>query len=265
MSAEARVRVLISFDSTRPTEEMLQLLPRLLGPAQLELTGLYVEDEDVLRAAELPGLREVTLNGQLSALDSTRLRHEQALEAAAIRQTFEKLAASMRLHHRFLVTRGRASEELTRIAAESDFIMVARALRASGLRPRRGVHYDALVRGPKSVLFVNEPWRSGSSVVVLLGSAEAIALGRRFAGEDDLRLVLATPPAEAGRSTQGEAPSSAGERRVALREWSEEAIADLCLAEDARLLIVPRTQTLDWAELLPKLMDRLPCSVLQLS
>ena len=111
MTAERRIRVLLSFDSTHPSEELLNLLPLLLGQAPLELTGLYVEDEDVLRAAALPGLREVTLNGRISSLDPERMLREQAQEASAIRAAFEKLAAAMRLHHRFLITRGRAGEE----------------------------------------------------------------------------------------------------------------------------------------------------------
>jgi len=264
MSAAARLRVLISFEATHPTEELLSLLPQLLGPGELELTGLYVEDEDLLRAAQLPMLREVTLKGQLSQLDEPRLRREQAREASAIRQAFEALASAMRLRHRFIVTRGRATEELARVAADSDFVMVARALRASGLRPRSGTHYGALVRQPKNVLFVNEPWRSGSSVVVLHGSPQATAAARRFAAADDLRLVLAVPASQAGAGAATADLPEGVDRRVALPAWTEEAIADLCLAEDARLLVVPRTQELDLSELLPQLMDRLPCSVLQL-
>ena len=264
MTAERRIRVLLSFDSTHPSEEMLNLLPLLLGPTPLELTGLYVEDEDVLRAAALPGLREVTLNGQISSLDPERMLREQAEEASAIRGAFEKLAAAMRLHHRFLITRGRTGEELSRIAAESDFVLVARALRSSGLRPRRGMHYDRLVRLPKNILFVNEPWQSGSSVVVLHPGREALEAGRRFAQAEELRLVQAVAPEAAGTVSDSKGSFQGEAQRVRLQEWTEEAIADLCLAEDARLLIVPQTASLDWDELLPKLMDRLPCSVLRL-
>jgi hypothetical protein len=264
MSTGGRLRVLISFDSARPTEELLALLPQLLGPAELELTGLYVEDEDLLRAAQLPLLREVSLKGQLSELNAERLHREQSREAATIRQAFEQLASGMRLQHRFIVTRGRATEELARVAADSDFVMVARALRASGLRTRSGAHYGALVRQPNNVLFVNEPWRSGSSVVVLQGTPQATAAARRFAAADDLRLILAVPPDEARRGTPTGGLPEGIDRRVALPAWTEEAIADLCLAEDARLLVVPRTENLDLSELLPQLMDRLPCSVLQL-
>ncbi len=263
MKTETRSRVLISFDCGRPSEELLRLLPRLLGAKPLELVGLYVEDEDLLRAAALPCLREVSLNGHVAEMNVNRLQDQQAAEASAIRKTFEEVAGRMQIQHRFLVTQGRASDELIRVAADSDFVLITRALRTSGLRPRSGVHYDALLRHPRNVLIVNEPWRSGSSVVVLGTSGDSLAIARRFSEAEGLAVILATPEPE----KQGSAAESellAGERRITLVEWSEEAIADLCLAEDARLLIVPRTQALDWAELLPRLVDRLPCSVLQL-
>jgi len=263
MKTETRSRVLISFDCGRPSEELLRLLPRLLGAKPLELIGLYVEDEDLLRAAALPCLREVSLNGHVAEMDVDRLQDQQAAEASAIRRTFEEVAGRMQIQHRFLVTRGRASEELIRVAADSDFVMITRALRTSGLRPRRGLHYDALLRDPRNILFVNEPWRSGSAVIVLGGSEDSLAVARRFSEAEALTVVLATPKAGA-QGSAAESELLAGERRVTLQEWSEEAIAELCLAQDARLLIIPRTQPLDWAKLLPRLMDRLPCSVLQL-
>ena len=263
MRTETTTRVLISFDCGHPSEELLQLLPRLLGTRPLELTGLYVEDEDLLRAAALPGLREVSLNGQVAEMDVDRLQKEQAAEASAIRSTFEAVAARMRMQHRFLVTRGRASEELTRIADDSDFVLITRALRTSGLRPRSGVHYDRLLRQSRNILFVNEPWRSGSSVVVLGGTGDSLDVARRFSEAETLTVVLAAKaPEPHGLETDPRLLD--GERRVTLAEWTEEAIADLCLAQDARLLIVPKTHPLNWEELLPRLMDRLPCSVLKL-
>lgn len=83
MKTETRTRVLISFDCGRPSFELLQLLPRLLGAKPLELIGLYVEDEDLLRAAALPCLREVSLNGQVAEMDVNRLQDEQTAAASS--------------------------------------------------------------------------------------------------------------------------------------------------------------------------------------
>jgi hypothetical protein len=51
---------------------------------------------------------------------------------------------------------------------------------------------------------------------------------------------------------------------VELEAWSETAIAELCERENARLLVVPPTQQLEWRTLLMNIIDRVPCSLLRL-
>ncbi|MFU8817202.1 MAG: hypothetical protein ACNA7W_17785 [Pseudomonadales bacterium] len=273
MAANHSVRVLVTFDCTHPNESVLCQLARLIGADGLDVTGLYVEDEDLLRAASLPGLREISLSGQEVAMDAARMAREIALEAAAAERAFELLARRLAqehalLSHQFLVARGHIAEEVGRAAAQSDFVMVTRALRATGLRPRLGRSYRDLVQRSKQVLFVNEPWASGTSVVVLNGSPAALDTAARLATAEGLRLVVALPPAEAPGADAAslplrELPPGAVSRR--LDSWREQTIADLCLREDARLLVVPGRDDLDWTELLLSLMDRLPCSVLKLA
>ena len=258
------VRLLVALDSSGPNEDSLRAVSKLLDSDGLEVTALYVEDEDLLRAASLPGLREISLSGRESSLDPVRLAREMASQAAEARRAFEALAERLtgehlRLEHRFLVARGRMTEELDRAAAQSDFVLVSRASRAAGLRPRLGRAFAQLVQQPKHVLFVNEPWASGSSVVVLRGSGAAVDYGARLARAQGLRLVVVA----AAESTPGGLPEDAELRQ--LPTFDERAIAELCVKEDARLLVLPEVPDLDWAELLLSLVDRLPCSLLKLA
>jgi hypothetical protein len=264
---EANVRVLLVLDWPGLDQDVVVTLTKLLRPRGLDLTGLYVEDEDVLRAAALPGLHEISFSGRQFTLDADRLSRDMAVEAAAARRAFNELAQGLarqheRLRHRFLVTRGRAMEELQRTAADFDFVLVARGLRASRLRARHGRHFTQMLTQPQSILFVNEPWASGSSVVVLAGDSQTLQAAARLADIEGLRLVVALPPGEDDASGHG-LPDGSIQRT--LTNWQEETIADLCLAEDARLLIVSATGQLDWPQLIASLMDRLPCSVLKLA
>jgi nucleotide-binding universal stress UspA family protein len=266
MSSERAIRVLVTFDCTHPNERVLSALVRLLGAVAVDVTGLYVEDEDLLRAASLPGLREISLSGKEATLDIARIVRDVAREAASAQRSFESLARRLaseheRLQHHFLVARGRIAEEMGRAALEADLVVVTRALRPSFLRPRLARAYEDLVRQSRQVLFVNEPWASGTSVVVLHGSDAALAYGARLAAAEGLRLVLAAPP--------GEAVDTAGLPRAPtvrhLADWEEETIAELCLSENARLLVMGARADLDWQELLLSLADRIPCSLLKLS
>lgn len=263
MSAERHLRVLIAFDSGHLSEQLLRQLPHWLGADALEMIGLYVEDEDLLRAARLPGLREISFSGQPSSLEPQRIGEALAREAAAARSAFELLASRLatehrQLAHRFVVARGRVTDELCHAADESDFVMVTRTLRATGLRPRLGPSFRELIRQPRHVLFVNEPWASGTSVVVLDGDASALGYGRRLAEAENLRLVLALPP-------DAPEPTEPGLTTRRLPDLDEERIAELCHREDARLLIVSPSGEVDLTGLLTSLMDRLPCSLLKLA
>ena len=262
---ENRLRLLVALDCASPSEAVLRALLRLLDADTLDVTALYVEDEDVLRAARLPGAREISLSGHEVSLDAARLARDMAADVTAARQSFEHLARRLarqhrRLQHHFRVARGRMAEELNRAADQSDFVLVTRALRASGLRPRLARTFTGLVSQKKHVLFVNEPWASGSTVVVLGTRESALHFAERLADADDLGLVVALPPA--APPPQGLPPDA---RMRPLAEWNEAAIAELCLREDARLLVAPPQSGMDWEALLISLMDRLPCSLLKMA
>jgi hypothetical protein len=259
VSSETFIRVLAAIDYSSPSREVLQQLPRLLGSESIEITGLFIEDEDLLRAANLPGLREVSLSGQEIELDIERVRRQTAEEIDRMRRAFGTVARGLRMRHRFEIARGRLAESLCRAAEQSDFVLITRSVRASGLRARRGLQFRELLDQPKDVLFVNEPWASGRSIVVLDGDAEALRVGTRLTEVEGLELVVALP--EAAPTPEWLADDC---RIVRVRDWSEDTIADLCLAADARLLILPAQQPLQWSELLMHLMDRLPCSLLKL-
>jgi hypothetical protein len=266
MSPDQGLRVLVTLESTCPNDSVLRTVSELLGSDRLELTGLYVEDADLLRAASLPGLTEISMSGQVSSLDAARISADIAAQATAARQAFEGLTRRLsREHqhvgHRFLVARGQIDEEFDRAAAQCDFVMVTRAQLATGLRPRLGHSFARLVRQPKHLLFVNEPWASGSSVVVLHGSDLALGYAARLARAEGLRLVVAAP-ASALPIPSDRLPEGTTTRQV--DDWSESSIAELCLSENARLLVLPALKDLDWAELLVSLMDKLPCSLLKL-
>ncbi len=259
MSETIYTRVLIAFDCAHPSHEVLLQLPHLIGSENLELTGLYVEDEDLMRAASLPGLREISLSGQELDLTLERLQEEMAADLSGIREAFESIARTMRLRYHFEVARGRITEALCDAAQHSDFVLVTRTLRHSGLRPRMGQQFGPLLAQTKRILFVNEPWASGTAIVVVGDDAATIDAGARLAAAEALKLVIALP---AGAEIPPAAPAAS--IIVRLTRWNEDTIADLCLARDARLLILPGDESLDAGALLAGLMDRLPCSLLKL-
>jgi hypothetical protein len=255
--------VLLTLDCGVIDDDALRVLAALTESNNVELTGLYVEDEDILKAAQLPGISEVTTLGGVAKLDPDKLRQEVVNQALQARKEFERSVALLKVRSHFQVIRGRTVEKFVDAASDSDLVIINRSRRSAGLRTRQGQHFAPLVRKPKNLLVVNEPWLSGTQVVFLCNAAEEIATSalqtaRRIAHAEGIGLTVAVPSGESDCQVLGT------ERLVVLDQWNEDAVVDLCEQMDARLLVIPPATHLNWRDLLLSLMDRLSCSLLRL-
>ncbi len=253
-------RILCLLDYGTVDTDALGLIGPTTGESDHELVGLYVEDEDLRRAALLPGLTEVRVrNPGMIALEQAGLAEALKSQAQRVRDAFEHTARRFNLACSFQVVRGRTVEVLLEAAVTSDLVMITRPLRSAGIRTRDAHQFAPLLRDHSNVLFVNEPWSSGHSIVLLYNgedptAAETLATARRLAETETLPLIIASPSGTSPRE---------GERKALLPNWSEEAIIALCEREDARLLVLSEIPGIDWRDLVPALAQRLSCSLLK--
>lgn len=260
--SEKVTRILVTLDCDRLDVDVFRALRAVAD--RFELTGLYVEDEDLLKASRLPGLREVLMStGEVKELTPSQMEQQISGQALRARHEFERSARVLNVDYRFQVVRGRPAERVAEAASGSDMVVISRSLRASGLRARGASHFAPLMQPRANLLFVNEPWSSGSVVIALCETSpqacdRALAVARRIADAEGIELLVAAAPQAEGVET------AHAHRTVTLDEWSEEAIAGLCEKEDARLLVVPPTEKLQWQQLLLNLVDRVPCSLMRL-
>ncbi len=271
--ASKPTRVLLTLDCGDLDVDALKVITALVEHHDLHVTGLFVEDEDLLNAARLPGMSEVSVTtGEVLAVTRDRIEAQIVSQARRVRRQFESSASRLDFKHSFQVLRGRAIETVIQTAASADVVVISRALLATGLRSRTASNFAPLIRQRQNFLFLNEPWATGKSIIVLCesgysGCERALTVARRIADIENIELVIAAPAA--GRMCPVEKASSAeetvGDRVVVLESWSEDALGELCENEDARLLVVPPTENLDWQKLVLSLVDRAPCSLLRLA
>ncbi len=258
------VQVVFVFECGSADLEALRAIRALAGGAAPRVVGLFIEDEALYGAAALPGTVEVSLTSlKAEHLDPARIRDDLERHAQDVRARFEQSAQHLRLHHSFKTIRGEPAQMLSDVAGQSDFVVLCRPLRGPGFRPRRLVQLDSLMSRYRQVMFVNEPWETGSRVVVVAGgempvSAYAIDKAADMAAAEGLELVVAT----AVGACADLAEAGAAGRCLELADISEESIVALCRSEDARLLVVDVDERLDWQTLLDGLVDRLSCSLL---
>ncbi len=132
MSEEVRElvirRILVGLDASRHSLAALEAAVDLAARMEAELVGLFVEDINLLRLAELPFAREV---GGFSAtrrrLDSRQMERQLQVQAERARRALEAYARRVQVHWSFRVTRGGVALELLSAATEADLVILGRA------------------------------------------------------------------------------------------------------------------------------------------
>jgi nucleotide-binding universal stress UspA family protein len=132
VSEEARElvirRILVGLDASGHSLAALEAAADLAARLEAELVGLFVEDINLLRLAELPFAREV---GGFSAtrrrLDSRQMERQLHVQAERARRALETHARRVQVHWSFQVTRGGVALELLTAASDADLVILGRA------------------------------------------------------------------------------------------------------------------------------------------
>lgn len=178
-------RVVVALDSTSESLTILETAAWLASAIDSQLAGLFVEDRDLLRLANLPFSQEVSiLQATARKLEPERLRQEIRARARMARHAVEKQAERHSIRWTFDIVHGRTEAEVTATAQQNDLIAVtawtgaARSLRVSGtpaelLRRKTGT---AILVASQRIMV-----RPGPVTVVLRSSNRA---------EDSLRFAV---------------------------------------------------------------------------
>lgn len=258
-----RRRILIALDPAAPRRDALEAVASLCRQSQAELTAVFIEDANLSRLATLPFAREIRMTGVGSrTLDSNLLRLQLDACAREFEQVFEQARNRLRTQVRFLRLRGDVLTELQRAAANADLLVVGRSLQSAGLRTWLGVPPERLVEAvaqspaPVSLLFVDEPWATGRSVLLVDdGSAAAQRAAEQAAAiaEAD-ELPLEACRLEARNADYDEPDPLPGVRDL-------DALRRLCAERGPRLLVLPDTPAIRAQIDLRELLGDLPASV----
>lgn len=200
MSEEARPlrlrRILVAIDTSADSLAGLDAAARLAAELGAELLGLFVEDEGLLRVAELDvSRRVVATSGAARELEPGELERHVRAQARRARRELRATAERFRVPWSFRSVRGRVTEELVRAAREADLV----TLGARGSSPGRGPGSTVralLVESDRPVLVLHRNAPLGPAIHVLHdGSAaagEALRTAAGFCREGALLEVLIT-------------------------------------------------------------------------
>lgn len=141
-------RLLVPLDPGSAGRAHLELLADLAAWFESPMTGLFIEDEDLLSFADLPIAREVSLGGAVLR-DFTR-QHVQShyrAQASLARRNLEAVAAERRIACRFLLKRGHSEMEIHAASEKSDLVVAPANLGMVTRPPSHGL-LQRLLAGP---------------------------------------------------------------------------------------------------------------------
>jgi nucleotide-binding universal stress UspA family protein len=207
--------VLVPIDASPHSLAALEMGIRVAARLHAELRAMYVEDVDLLRAAELPFVRVIGSFGQAFPVTPDLVEKQLRRRADIARNAVETASARANVTCSFSVVRGLVSREITRAASSAEIVTVGR----SGWSPPGRRDLGSVVRAlletrTTSVLMVE---RSGpyAPVAVLYDSSSAaeraLTLALTLDGNQDHPLhILITDGSPELRSTLKERISRAG-------------------------------------------------------
>jgi nucleotide-binding universal stress UspA family protein len=201
-------RILVALDASSHSLAALEAAAVLAAGLQAELVGIFVEDADLLRLAELPFARELGLYSAASRpLDSSQMERQLRARAHRAEQALAAVAGRAQVPWSFRVARGAIAAELLAAAGEADLISLGKVGWSLAGRRRVGSTAQAILsQFSRPVLFLHHGVRLGPPFVLVYDNSalarKALAIAARLVGgkgTDLLILVAADEPGEAQR------------------------------------------------------------------
>lgn len=194
-------RILVALDASRASEDALSAAAALAERLGAELTGLFVEDVNLLRLAGLPFVRQIRLSaGAWQPLEPGVLEEQLRAMAARAREALAQAAGLHRITWSFRVARGGVSMEVLAAAGKADLLVLG----VAGHRLTGGPGETALTaasRAPISVLVLSRGAKMGRPLLVVQdgspGAERALAVAHHLEeAMGEMTVLVAAPTRE---------------------------------------------------------------------
>lgn len=267
-------RIVVAFDSMAAAHA-LEAATELAARLQAELEGLFVEDENLMRIAELNlGRVYDALSGRHESASAAAMAQMVRGEAARIRQAMAAQAARAHVAHRFRIVRGMLERELAAAAQAADLVVLSLASRSVGTRVRADIAWiTAVEHALKPVLVIRPGVRLSGRAMVLYddparGATLLAAASQLVTGADGtmtVLLVAADEKAAADLRAAAQADLARLGLAGAFRQVAAFALDDVCALlgmADAGVFVIRADHPALAGPGIAALLERVNCPVL---
>jgi nucleotide-binding universal stress UspA family protein len=268
-------RILVALDASVHSLAALEAAVELAARLSSELIGVYVEDADLLRMAELPFVREISpVSARSRRFNGQEAERQFRAQAVRIHRSLHREAKRTQVRWSFQIKRGSVASALLRAASEVDLIVLGKAGWPVTTERRLGsTARVVLSRVPGLALIVQHGARLRSPVAVVYDGSSLGRKALRVAesilpqGNGHLDVFLLSPSLDAVDRLQSQARQSLEGKATTVRYriltgTNVSRLVQIMQSDGVGTLVVPATSAIADEEALIELLDRLESPVL---
>lgn len=183
-------RILVALDASPHSLAALEAAVDLAASFDAELIGLFIEDVNLLRLADLPFTREIGLfSARRRQIEVHEVERQLRGQARRVRRTFTVVTQRMEVHGTFRVARGMITSKLLDAAADADMIILGKAGWSPTRRRRMGSTARAVALESSTLTVVlQDGTRLCSPVLLIYGDSplarKTLAVAARMVEEE---------------------------------------------------------------------------------
>jgi nucleotide-binding universal stress UspA family protein len=192
-------RILVALDSSAANQNILRASIALASYFHSQLNALFIEDADLISAAELPFVREIVLvSPSVRAINAAGMERSIQLQTTQLRKLVASVAQQNQIDIAFNVLRGNVARTLSEASGQTDLLVIGKNSLLQGKSRRVGsitrsvmssvqcdlavLHYGSNIERPVVTGF------TGSTA-----SLRAVSLAIDLAHEDHGQLIIILP------------------------------------------------------------------------
>ncbi len=167
-------RILVALDASQQSQAALEAAANVAALLDAELVGMFIEDINLLRVAQLPFVREVSFPvAETREIDVAKMQRYWQMQATLARHQLVESANKRKVRWSFFIERGSVTDRLLTASLDMDLLAIGRLGRSLSRRISLGsTARNVLERGKLSLLLMQNEVDLDQPVSVVFDGSE---------------------------------------------------------------------------------------------
>lgn len=244
--------ILVALDHSNYSRAALELAATLAELFEADIHGIFVQDDQWRRLADLPALSQIDeITGRISSVGRGDVEQDIRSIERSIQTTFELISRQHHLKYKWRSVHGEVAEKVLEASENSDIITIGSRGRSFLLNRNVGRTALAIVQqAQKPVLILRERYHPVRSPVVIFDGSEksksGLSIASDIARESGTGLIVITMPGKENNSSydvsqiRGFVSPDVHTRLKSLKESDLGQLLFLLNKHKGRLVVLPK-------------------------